>query len=364
MAVDPGWMRVGSRRVLASFRGPTSCAYLFFIVVAGVTHVLWCPVVWRRCAAFSNGRFIFALVMNSFQGVLFRHLSRFQKACRFVRFVGTTVEEAEKKLNPRHFLLLLCPITAFSLGYWQIQRRRWKIDLMARMEKILPSPPIPLAEDVKASTDLPEFQPIMVEGRFDHSREVIIGPRVIITDDIPAGAYGSAWGSSPSAEHHTKESNLSDFGAPSPNGYCIVTPFELKDRPSVFILVNRGWVPTAFRDPVTRPDGQIQGIIKITGFIRYNEKPPPFTPAPKTMSNAGKDQQPHQQYFAREVIRISKALNTLPIFIDANYGSTVKGGPIGSQTKVLLRNNHTEYIITWFSLGALSLGMWMYWLFF
>lgn len=70
-----------------------------------------------------------------------------------------------------------------------------------------------------------------MEGRFDHSREVIVGPRAIITDDIPARAYGSAWGSSPSAEHHTKESNLSDFGAPAPNGYCIVTPFELKDRP-------------------------------------------------------------------------------------------------------------------------------------
>ncbi|KAL5108077.1 Surfeit locu protein 1 [Taenia crassiceps] len=217
---------------------------------------------------------------------------------------------------------------------------------------------------VKASTDLPEFQPITVDGRFDHSREVIVGPRAIITDDIPAKAYGSAWGSSPSAEHHTKESSLSNFGAPLPNGYCIVTPFELKDRPGVFILVNRGWVPTALRDPVTRPDGQIQGIVKITGFIRYNEKPPPLTPDPKTMSNAGKDQKPHRQYFSREVIRISEALNTLPIFIDANYGSTVRGGPIGGQTKVLLRNNHTEYIITWFSLGAISLGMWMYWLFF
>ncbi|KAL5968191.1 Surfeit locu protein 1, partial [Taenia solium] len=180
---------------------------------------------------------------------------------------------------------------------------------------------------VKASTDLPEFQPITVEGRFDHSREVIVGPRAIITDDIPARAYGSAWGSSPSAEHHTKESSLSDFGAPAPN-------------------VNRGWVPTALRDPVTRPDGQVQGIVKITGFIRYNEKPPPFTPDPKAMSNAGKDQKPHQQYFSREVVRISEALNTLPIFIDANYGSTVRGGPIGGQTKVLLRNNHTEYIIT------------------
>ncbi|CDS37029.1 surfeit locus protein 1 [Echinococcus multilocularis] len=302
--------------------------------------------------------------MNSLSCTLIRRLPRFQRSCHLVRYVGTANEESDKKLNPRHFLLLLCPITAFSLGYWQIQRRRWKLDLIEKIEKIMPSPPIPLAEDVKASIDLPEFQPITVEGRFDHSREVIVGPRAIITDDIPTGAYGSAWGSRPSAEHHMKESNLSNFGAPAPNGYCIVTPFEIKDRPSVFILVNRGWVPTALRDPITRPDGQIQGTVKIAGFIRYNEKPPPFTPDPKTMSNAGKDQEPHRQYFSREVIRISETLNTLPLFIDADYASTVKGGPIGGQTKVLLRNTHTEYIITWFSLGALTLGMWMYWLFF
>ena len=84
---------------------------------------------------------------------------------------------------------------------------------------------------MKASTDLPEFQPVTVEGRFDHSREVIVGPRSIITDDIPAKGYGSAWGSKPDSNHPAKQSNLSDFGAPSSNGYCVVTPFELKDRP-------------------------------------------------------------------------------------------------------------------------------------
>ncbi len=75
-----------------------------------------------------------------------------------------------------------------------------------------------------------EFQPITVEGKFDHSREVIVGPRAIITDDIAYGGYGSAWGSKPPSEG-AKESNLSNFGAPMPNGYCVVTPFELKDRP-------------------------------------------------------------------------------------------------------------------------------------
>nr|CDS28471.1 surfeit locus protein 1 [Hymenolepis microstoma] len=158
--------------------------------------------------------------------------------------------------------------------------------------------------NAKASTDLLEFQPVTVTGRFDHSREVIVGPRTIITDEIPANAYGSAWGSKPIPGRPLKQSNLSDFGAPTPNGYC----------------------------------------------------PPPFTPDPKLLHNAGEDQQPHRQYFSREVLRISQALNTLPIFIDANYESTVKGGPIGGQTKVVLHNHHTEYIITWFSLGAISMG--------
>ena len=30
-----------------------------------------------------------------------------------------------------------------------------------------------------------------------------------------------------------------------------------------------------------------------------------------------------------------------------NKGSTVPGGPIGGQTKVYLRNEHLQYIITW-----------------
>lgn len=85
----------------------------------------------------------------------------------------------------------------------------------------------------KASTDLPEFQPITVEGRFDHSREVIIGPRNIITTDIEFGGYGSGWGSKPAKKggEGRRESNLSNFGAPSSTGYCVVTPFELKDQP-------------------------------------------------------------------------------------------------------------------------------------
>lgn len=36
-------------------------------------------------------------------------------------------------------------------------------------------------------------------------------------------------------------------------------------------------------------------------------------------------------------------------------GSTIPGGPIGGQTRVTLRNEHMQYIITWW-VGAFFLG--------
>ncbi|VDK81745.1 unnamed protein product [Dibothriocephalus latus] len=187
------------------------------------------------------------------------------------RFGTEYDDDGEKKISLKHFLLLICPLTAFSLGYWQIQRRKWKLALLEKIDNLLPSPPIPLPKDAKASTDLPEFQPVTVEGRFDHSREVLIGPRTIITDEIPYGGYGSAWGSKPPPDGR-KDSNLSNFGAPSATGFFVVTPFELKDRPGTFVLINRGWIPTCTRDPFARKTGQIEGFVKVNGCIRYNEK--------------------------------------------------------------------------------------------
>uniref|UniRef100_A0A0X3PST1 SURF1-like protein n=1 Tax=Schistocephalus solidus TaxID=70667 RepID=A0A0X3PST1_SCHSO len=305
----------------------------------------------------------FHLRTTAFPAILGRRLCCNRCIAAPTRRFGTEYnDDGEKRVGFKHFLLLICPLTAFSLGYWQIQRRRWKLALLEKVNNLLPSPPIPLPKDAKSSTDLLEFQPVTVEGRFDHSREVLIGPRSIITDEIPFGGYGSAWGSKPPPEGH-KQSNLSNFGAPSSTGYFVVTPFELKDRPGTFILVNRGWIPTCNRDPFVRKTGQIEGFVKINGCIRYNEKPL-LAPDPKPFSCCELTQAPQLQYFGREVTRMSEYLHTLPLFIDANYDSTVKGGPVGGQTRVRIRNEHLQYIFTWFTMGTVTLGMWVYWLFF
>lgn len=52
------------------------------------------------------------------------------------------------------------------------------------------------------------------------------------------------------------------------------------------------------------------------------------------------------------------ATGALPIFLDQTSDFNVKGGPIGGQTKVTLRNEHLSYILTWFSLSAATAYMW------
>lgn len=61
----------------------------------------------------------------------------------------------------------------------------------------------------------------------------------------------------------------------------------------------------------------------------------------------------------RDVYALAKRLDAEPIFVDASEESSVKGGPIGGQTRVKLRNDHLSYMITWYTLSACTLLAWL-----
>lgn len=91
-----------------------------------------------------------------------------------------------------------------------------------------------------------EYQRVKVKGRFDHSKEQLLGPRPLVK----------------------KEGfNLISAGD---NGYLVITPFKLSDRP-YSILVNRGWVGCRKKDPNTRPEGQVEGEVELVGIVRKSE---------------------------------------------------------------------------------------------
>jgi hypothetical protein len=70
--------------------------------------------------------------------------------------------------------------TTFGLGTWQLQRSKWKEDLMADRKRILQQDALPLksehlAEDSTSALHSECGRKVLVEGTFDHSRELLVG---------------------------------------------------------------------------------------------------------------------------------------------------------------------------------------------
>ncbi len=62
------------------------------------------------------------------------------------------------------------------------------------------------------------------------------------------------------------------------------------------------------------------------------------------------------KFSGRDLPLMCKITGADPVFLDAK--TSVNGGPIGNQTRVTLRNEHVSYIVTWFSLSAITSFLW------
>ncbi|XP_069097904.1 surfeit locus protein 1 [Pleurodeles waltl] len=226
------------------------------------------------------------------------------------------------------WFLLLIPATTFGLGTWQVQRRRWKLKLIADLEARVRAEPIPLPTDPLELKEL-EYRPVKVRGRFDHSKELYIQPRSLVDPEREAREAG-------------KLASSADSGA------NVITPFYCTDL-GVTILVNRGFVPRKKLNPSTRSRGQIEDEVELVGIVRLSETRKPFVPQNDIERN-------HWHY--KDLEAMGRVTGAEPILIDANLKSTVPGGPIGGQTRVTLRNEHMQYIVTWYGLCAATSYLW------
>merc|ERR1712136_308869 len=195
------------------------------------------------------------------------------------------------------WLLLVFPAGGVALGTWQWQRKQWKAQLIADLSSKTQSAPIPFPTDLDDLEQL-EYRPLIVTGEFLHERELIMEPRPLLKkDDGPGGLVSSK----------------------SQSGAQVITPFKVKDR-NLIIMVNRGWVSRPMKQPEARQAGQIEGEVTLD--------------------------------------EIGAAVGATPILLDATEATTVPGGPIGGQTRVSLRDEHLSYMITWYSLAAITTYMW------
>lgn len=246
-----------------------------------------------------------------------------------VRWSSSTAEGAEKGEDSfLKWFLLLIPVTTFGLGTWQMKRRQWKLKLIDDLRRLTTAEPIPLPIDPLELNSL-EYRRVRVRGRYNHSQELYILPRSPVDPEKEAREAG----------------RLSSSGETGAN---VVTPFFCTDL-GITILVNRGYVPKNKIRPETRMKGQREEEMDVVGVVRLTEQRKPFVPNNDVERN---------RWHYRDLDAMSAVTGAEPIFIDAVFESTIPGGPIGGQTRVTLRNEHMQYIVTWYGLCMATSYMW------
>ncbi|KAG1179134.1 hypothetical protein G6F70_002710 [Rhizopus microsporus] len=230
----------------------------------------------------------------------------------------------KRKFNFGTALLCTIPFITFGLGTWQVQRLRWKVQLINTLEDRLHREPIPLPKRINPDVlEEYEYRKVYVKGHYRHDQEILLGPRT--------RGDGNA-------------------------GYFIITPLE-RDNGTT-ILVKRGWVSSDKRDQRTRPESLETGEVEVIGLIRMNEEKNSFTP--------DNDIERNQWYWA-DIDTMAKLTNAQPVMIErvsdiSPYKEHVlidKGVPVGRPPTVEVRNSHLNYLITWYSLSfATSIMFW------
>lgn len=233
---------------------------------------------------------------------------------------AATAEKAEDSFFK--WFLLLIPVTTFGLGTWQVKRRQWKMQLINELTRLTTAEPIPLPLDPNELKSL-EYRRVRVRGQYDHSKELYVLPRSPVDPEKEAREAG----------------RLASSGETGAN---VITPFHCTDL-GITILVNRGYVPRQKIRPETRMKGQVEGEVEVVGVVRLTENRKPFVPNNDVEKN---------RWHYRDLEAMGGVTGAEPVFIDADFRSTTPGGPIGGQTRVTLRNEHMQYIVTWYGLCA------------
>ncbi|KAG4438599.1 hypothetical protein IFR05_005923 [Cadophora sp. M221] len=230
-----------------------------------------------------------------------------------------------KRHGPGLIILALIPITAFALGTWQVQRLDWKSKLIAKFEDRLVRDPLPLPQQVdpEAIHDF-DYRRIYATGIFRHDQEMLIGPRMHDGTD----------------------------------GYLVITPLERRGEGAT-VLVNRGWISRKLRKQEKRPDGLPRGVVTVEGLLREPWKKNMFTP--ENRPDKG-------EFYFPDVVQMAELTGSQAVWVEETMESDLlkswdreaRGIPIGRPAEVNLRNNHTQYIFTWYALAAAtSVMLWM-----
>ncbi|WP_370880112.1 SURF1 family protein [Labrys monachus] len=238
-------------------------------------------------------------------------------AGRPARAAGPAAEGLARRPRSLRTLLALALVAAFavigltSLGVWQIERRAWKLDLIARVDRRVHAAPAPAPG--------PAAWPALNAGD-DAYRRVAVGGRFLAGRDALVQA-------------------VTERGA----GYWVLTPFQADG--GFVVLIDRGFVPADAAKHIPASQATtVTGLLRMTepggAFLRHNDP-------------AG------GRWYSRDVAAIAGAAGlpqAAPYFIDADATAADPGAPIGGLTVIAFPNNHLVYALTWFGLALMAAG--------
>jgi surfeit locus 1 family protein len=218
-------------------------------------------------------------------------------------------------------LLTVFALGAFAiliaLGIWQLQRREWKNDLVARFEAALSKPPVAYEPPPpNANEAAREFTRVSASGEFLDAQTVKM---LVPAPDPMRAESGDGF------------------------GYLVFTPLKIG---GAAVFVNRGFAPRQAVDA-----GAIRGgAASVTGILRVSQEPGLFTPPPDLAKRL---------FFSADIPAMAQAASVagavLGEYIEAEPAHGADGWPKPRDPRDLLAsipNRHLEYALTWFGLAA------------
>lgn len=267
-------------------------------------------------------------------------------------------------------LMFAMPAISFYLGTWQVRRLEWKTKLIASCESRLAYKPVPLPKSFTPEMcENWEYRRVTLKGRFLHDEEMFVGPRV----------------------------------RNGQKGYMLFTPFVRKDTGQK-LLIERGWVSEEKVAPDSRtlrhlslPQGdnveivclvrvprergsfqwekkdkssrlwQVPDLVEMTAIsgcplihlqALYDLKDHRWDQDSSTIAQQNNSKPSKWKFWSKgEANETSPDTQQLPSTAQVELGEwqlAKAGVPIGKKPKIDLKNNHLQYLITWYGLSFLS----------
>ena len=196
-------------------------------------------------------------------------------------------------------------LTLLSLGFWQIYRLNWKLELIEQIENSLKNDPIELSNIEKKN-----YLRIKTSVEIDFDKQIYL--------------Y-----------------NLNDAGKP---GFEVINPIKIGDEN---YLMNRGWIPFEKKD---LPEINLVDQNQIVGTLMLQTKPSTFKPENDIDKN---------YWFTLNREDISKFtgrnFSEYVIYLNGDYKI-----PKPRVITAKISNNHKKYAITWFSMAISILLIYLY----